>query len=68
MWDVQHGSVHEYEGGYSDYVFARAERSRIEATEEQKRQNLARKELAWLRRGAPPGPPSRATGSRPPTP
>ncbi|MFE2723143.1 ABC-F family ATP-binding cassette domain-containing protein [Kitasatospora sp. NPDC059327] len=53
MWDVQHGAVHEYEGGYSDYVFARAERSRIEATEEQKRQNLARKELAWLRRGAP---------------
>ncbi|MFF2661293.1 ABC-F family ATP-binding cassette domain-containing protein [Kitasatospora sp. NPDC058032] len=53
MWDVQHGAVHEYEGGYSDYVFARAERSRIEAVEEQKRQNLARKELAWLRRGAP---------------
>ncbi|MEV7775320.1 ABC-F family ATP-binding cassette domain-containing protein [Kitasatospora sp. NPDC086791] len=53
MWDVQHGEVHEYEGGYSDYVFARAERSRIEAVEEQKRQNLARKELAWLRRGAP---------------
>ncbi len=53
MWDVQRGEVHEYEGGYSDYVFARAERSRIEATEESKRQNLARKELAWLRRGAP---------------
>ncbi|MFJ7276657.1 ABC-F family ATP-binding cassette domain-containing protein [Kitasatospora sp. NPDC098663] len=53
MWDVQGGAVHEYEGGYSDYVFARAERSRIEAVEEQKRQNLARKELAWLRRGAP---------------
>ncbi|MFB7126670.1 ABC-F family ATP-binding cassette domain-containing protein [Kitasatospora sp. NPDC056273] len=53
MWDVQNGEVHEYEGGYSDYVFARAERSRIEAVEEQKRQNMARKELAWLRRGAP---------------
>ncbi|MEU3560736.1 ABC-F family ATP-binding cassette domain-containing protein [Kitasatospora sp. NPDC006786] len=53
MWDVQSGEVHEYEGGYSDYVFARAERSRIEAVEEQKRQNMARKELAWLRRGAP---------------
>ncbi|MFG2913252.1 ABC-F family ATP-binding cassette domain-containing protein [Kitasatospora sp. NPDC048298] len=53
MWDVQHGEVHEYEGGYSDYVFSRAERSRIEAVEEQKRQNMARKELAWLRRGAP---------------
>ncbi len=53
MWDVQRGSVHEYEGGYSDYVFARAERQRIAATEEAKRQNLVRKELAWLRRGAP---------------
>jgi ATP-binding cassette subfamily F protein uup len=53
MWDVQDGTVHEYEGGYSDYVFARAERQRIAATEETKRQNLVRKELAWLRRGAP---------------
>ncbi|SEK23708.1 ABC-F family ATP-binding cassette domain-containing protein [Streptacidiphilus jiangxiensis] len=53
MWDVQSGAVHEYEGGYSDYVFARAERARIAATEETKRQNLVRKELAWLRRGAP---------------
>ncbi|WP_424213350.1 ABC-F family ATP-binding cassette domain-containing protein [Streptomyces sp. BI20] len=53
MWDVQRGAVHEYEGGYSDYVFARAERERIAATEETKRQNLVRKELAWLRRGAP---------------
>ncbi|MGV4923283.1 ATP-binding cassette domain-containing protein [Streptomyces sp. BHT-5-2] len=53
MWDVQRGTVHEYEGGYSDYVFARAERERIAASEEAKRQNLMRKELAWLRRGAP---------------
>ncbi|MFG3428415.1 ABC-F family ATP-binding cassette domain-containing protein [Streptomyces californicus] len=53
MWDVQRGAVHEYEGGYSDYVFARAERERMAATEEAKRQNLMRKELAWLRRGAP---------------
>ncbi len=53
MWDVQRAVVHEYEGGYSDYVFARAERERRAATEETKRQNLARKELAWLRRGAP---------------
>ncbi|MHC5263083.1 ABC-F family ATP-binding cassette domain-containing protein [Streptomyces sp. UC4497] len=53
MWDVQKGDVYEYEGGYSDYVFARAERERIAATEEAKRQNLVRKELAWLRRGAP---------------
>lgn len=53
MWDVQRGAVHEYEGGYSDYVFARAERERIAAQEETKRRNLVRKELAWLRRGAP---------------
>ena len=53
MWDVQRATVHEYEGGYSDYVFARAERERRAATEEAKRQNLVRKELAWLRRGAP---------------
>ncbi|MER7051665.1 MULTISPECIES: ABC-F family ATP-binding cassette domain-containing protein [unclassified Streptomyces] len=53
MWDVQRGDVFEYEGGYTDYVFARAERERIAATEETKRQNLVRKELAWLRRGAP---------------
>ncbi|MGH3311779.1 MAG: ABC-F family ATP-binding cassette domain-containing protein, partial [Streptomyces sp.] len=53
MWDVQRGAVHEYEGGYSDYVFARTERERIASQEETKRQNLMRKELAWLRRGAP---------------
>ena len=53
IWDVHAGAVHEYEGGYSDYVFARAERARIAASEETKRQNLIRKELAWLRRCAP---------------
>ncbi|SFC15608.1 ABC-F family ATP-binding cassette domain-containing protein [Streptomyces aidingensis] len=53
MWDVQRGTVHAYEGGYSDYVFARAERERIAAADEARRQNLMRKELAWLRRGAP---------------
>ncbi|MEO3750411.1 ABC-F family ATP-binding cassette domain-containing protein [Streptomyces sp. B6B3] len=53
MWDVQRGAVHHYDGGYSDYVFARAERERIAAGEEARRQNLMRKELAWLRRGAP---------------
>ncbi|MBL1068676.1 ABC-F family ATP-binding cassette domain-containing protein [Streptomyces sp. 7-21] len=53
VWDVQRGQVHGYEGGYSDYVFARAERERLAASEEAKRQNLLRKELAWLRRGAP---------------
>ncbi|WP_326597207.1 ABC-F family ATP-binding cassette domain-containing protein [Streptomyces sp. NBC_01803] len=53
MWDVQRGTVHTYDGGYSDYVFARAERERVAAGEEARRQNLMRKELAWLRRGAP---------------
>jgi ABC transport system ATP-binding/permease protein len=53
MWDVQRATVHAYDGGYSDYVFARAERERIAASEEARRRNLVRKELAWLRRGAP---------------
>nr|WP_246497927.1 ABC-F family ATP-binding cassette domain-containing protein [Natronoglycomyces albus] len=53
IWDVQRGNVFEYEGGYSAYVLARAERERQEAIAEDKRQNLVRKELAWLRRGAP---------------
>ena len=41
------------EGGYSDWVFARAERLRLDRAAEERRQNLARKELAWLRRGPP---------------
>ncbi|HEV7209153.1 MAG TPA: ABC-F family ATP-binding cassette domain-containing protein [Mycobacteriales bacterium] len=52
-WEVAAGQVHAYEGGYSAYVLARAERQRQAATEEAKRKNLVRKELAWLRRGAP---------------
>ncbi|NHC15347.1 ABC-F family ATP-binding cassette domain-containing protein [Motilibacter deserti] len=52
-WEVVDGAVHEFEGGYSAYVLARAERARQAASEEAKRQNLIRKELAWLRRGAP---------------
>jgi ATP-binding cassette subfamily F protein uup len=52
-WEVADGQVHPYEGGYSAYVLARAERSRIEAATEARRQNLLRKELAWLRRGPP---------------
>ncbi|MEO7125393.1 MAG: ABC-F family ATP-binding cassette domain-containing protein [Nakamurella sp.] len=52
-WEVVDGSVEIREGGYSDWVFARAERSRMAATMEERRRNLARKELAWLRRGAP---------------
>ncbi|TDC87319.1 ABC-F family ATP-binding cassette domain-containing protein, partial [Actinomadura sp. 7K507] len=50
-WEVVDGRVERYEGGYSAYVLAKAERSRIAAASEAKRQNLLRKELAWLRRG-----------------
>ncbi|WP_131736729.1 ABC-F family ATP-binding cassette domain-containing protein [Actinomadura roseirufa] len=50
-WEVVDGAVERYEGGYSAYVLAKAERSRIAAATEAKRQNLLRKELAWLRRG-----------------
>jgi ATP-binding cassette subfamily F protein uup len=52
-WEVHGGQVHDYDGGYSAYVLAKAERSRIGAAEEARRQNLLRKELAWLRRGPP---------------
>src|SRR5271166_1314622 len=52
-WEVANGQVHAYEGGYSAYVLAKAERVRIAATIDQRRRNLLRKELAWLRRGPP---------------
>ncbi len=52
-WEVAGGAVHAYDGGYAAYVLARAERSRQTAASEQRRANLVRKELAWLRRGAP---------------
>jgi ATP-binding cassette subfamily F protein uup len=52
-WEVGDGQIREYDGGYSAYVLARAERARIAAAEESRRQNLLRKELAWLRRGPP---------------
>ncbi|MCI6207584.1 MAG: ATP-binding cassette domain-containing protein [Corynebacterium glucuronolyticum] len=52
-WEVHDGTVDVYEGGYNDWTFARAERARQADANEQRRQNLARKELAWLRRGAP---------------
>jgi len=51
-WEVTHGRVEQYEGGYADWVFARAERARLSDTAEERRRNLARKELAWLQRGA----------------
>jgi len=52
-WEVADTSVHQYEGGYAAYVLARAERDRIAAAREEKRLQLVRKELAWLRRGPP---------------
>ncbi|MGH3909634.1 MAG: ABC-F family ATP-binding cassette domain-containing protein, partial [Pseudonocardiaceae bacterium] len=52
-WEVVDGRVDGYEGGYADWVYARAERSRLAAAAEDRRRNLARKELAWLRRGPP---------------
>ena len=51
-WDVDRGQVHSAEGGYSSYVLAQAERERSEEVAERRRRNLARKELAWLQRGA----------------
>src|SRR5215218_8482526 len=52
-WEVSDGAVHSYEGGYAAYTLARAERARMAAATEERRQNLIRKELAWLRRGPP---------------
>jgi ABC transport system ATP-binding/permease protein len=52
-WEVHGGDVDAYDGGYAAYVLARAERMRIAAGTEARRQNLMRKELAWLRRGPP---------------
>ncbi|HEY9524303.1 MAG TPA: ABC-F family ATP-binding cassette domain-containing protein [Thermopolyspora sp.] len=52
-WEVVDGTVQRYEGGYAAYVLAKAERARIAAVTEERRQNLMRKEIAWLRRGPP---------------
>ncbi|CAM3491252.1 ABC-F family ATP-binding cassette domain-containing protein [Dermacoccus barathri] len=52
-WEVIDGRVEQYEGGYAAFVLAKAERARIAAVTEERRQNLLRKELAWLQRGAP---------------
>ncbi len=51
-WEIDRGQVHSAEGGYSAYVLAQAERERSEEATERRRRNLARKELAWLQRGA----------------
>ena len=52
-WEVADGQVHAYDGGYSAYVLARAERARLAEAADLRRRNLLRKELAWLRRGPP---------------
>lgn len=52
-WEVVGGELEEYDGGYSAYVLAKAERARQQAAMDARRNNLLRKELAWLRRGAP---------------
>ncbi|SOD70327.1 ATP-binding cassette subfamily F protein uup [Jatrophihabitans sp. GAS493] len=52
-WEVIDGGVRQFDGGYAAYVLARSERARQAETTEAKRLNLLRKELAWLRRGAP---------------
>ncbi len=51
--ELDRGAGHVHEGGYASYLEAKAERAEREATTETKRRNLARAELAWLRRGAP---------------
>ena len=52
MWEVHDGVLDPFEGGYSAYILQRVERDRQAAVVEERRQNLARKELAWLSRGA----------------
>ena len=52
MWEVHHGQVEQFGGGYSAYVLQRVERAAAAQTAEQKRTNLMRRELAWLSRGA----------------
>ncbi|RGA03252.1 ABC transporter ATP-binding protein [Microbispora triticiradicis] len=52
-WEVVDGTVERYEGGYAAYVLAKAERARLAQAAEERRQNLMRKEIAWLRRGPP---------------
>ena len=53
MWEVVDGKVEAYDGGYSAFVLSKAERTRQQAAEDARKNNLIRKELAWLRRGAP---------------
>ena len=52
-WELHDGIIEPFEGGYAAYILQRNERDRSAAASEARRQNLMRKELAWLRRGAP---------------
>ncbi|MET8350886.1 MULTISPECIES: ABC-F family ATP-binding cassette domain-containing protein [unclassified Micromonospora] len=52
-WEVADQTVRAYEGGFAAWILARAERERVAAATEARRQNLLRKEIAWLRRGPP---------------
>lgn len=52
MWEVHDGCVDPFEGGYSAYILQRVERDRMAQVTEERRRNMARKELAWLSRGA----------------
>jgi ATPase subunit of ABC transporter with duplicated ATPase domains len=52
MWEVHDGAIDPFEGGYSAYMLQRVERDRQAGAREERRRNLARKELAWLSRGA----------------
>ena len=52
MWEVHDGCVDPFEGGYSAYILQRVERDRLAQVAEDRRRNMARKELAWLSRGA----------------
>ncbi|MDR3201851.1 MAG: ABC-F family ATP-binding cassette domain-containing protein [Bifidobacteriaceae bacterium] len=52
-WEVGRGGVEPFEGGYAAYILGRVERDRQAAASEARRRNVLRKELAWLRRGAP---------------
>ena len=52
MWEVHDATVDPFEGGYSAYIQQRVERDRQAAVIEDRRQNMLRKELAWLSRGA----------------
>ncbi len=59
-WEVHDRTVEPFEGGYAAYILQRVERDRMAAVSEAKRQNLMKKELAWLRRG----PPARTTKAK----